>query len=240
MDCKLTEAKVALVEHIRNIQLLLIAAQHAVTLNVACHTVDNMRHRNARVGVVRILVLDRSLVDRAVDAKGEQTLVPVDVAGEVSVNAVLEEQALERGAQVFLVGCCFGAVHWPVAHGEDPRSFLAVDAGEIFGEPLVLLVGLVVFVATGHCAEGAAVGDESFACGGKGLVAFDIVGERFLWAVGEVGFAVEGDEVCEAVVEGVPEVADSAGLLAGHAEAVLVGGEVSVTELAMRKNNLCT
>jgi hypothetical protein len=38
--------------------------------------------------------------------------------------------------------------------------------------------------------------------------------------------------VGETVVEGVPEVTDTTGLLTGHTETVLVGSEVSTTVLA--------
>ena len=41
----------------------------------------------------------------------------------------------------------------------------------------------------------------------------------------------------KAIVERVPEVADSASLLPGHAEAVLVGGKVSGTGLAAPKSS---
>lgn len=60
------------------------------------------------------------------------------------------------------------------------------------------------------------------------LVALDIRRERPLGAVGEVGLAVHGDEVSEAIVERVPEVADATGFGPRHAEAVLVRGEVPV------------
>ena len=107
----------------------------------------------------------------------------------------------ESGAQVFLVGRCFGAVHWPVAHGEDPGSLFAINAGEIICEPLVLFVVLVVFVAAVHGAEWSTVGDESLVLLGKGLVSLDIVYEGYLGAVCEVGLSIQRDEVGKAIVE---------------------------------------
>jgi hypothetical protein len=232
VDSQFAEAIVPLVQHIGDIQLRLVATKHTVTLNVARHTVDDVRHGDPRVRVVGVVVLDRRHVDRAL-AHGEHALVPVDVAGEVGVYAVLQEQAFERVAHVLLVGGGLGAVHWPVAHGEDPGRLFAVDAGQVFGEPLVLFVVLVVFPAAVHGAERAAVGDEGLLLGGESFISFEVACEGPFGAVSEVGFAVQGDEVGEAVVEGVPEVADSAGLLARHAEAVLVGGEVSGAGLAV-------
>ena len=88
VNSKLAEAKVPLVQHIGKVELLLIVAQHAVTLNIASHTVDNVRHRHARVGIVSVLVLDRGHVDSAV-AHWKHALVPVDMAGEIGIDAVL-------------------------------------------------------------------------------------------------------------------------------------------------------
>lgn len=72
----------------------------------------------------------------------------------------------------------------------------------------------------------------------EGLVAGEIFGEGSLGAVGVVGFSVHGDEVGEAVVEGVPEVSHTTALGAGHAEAVLESREVSTKKrISIRKED---
>lgn len=114
-----------------------------------------------------------------------------------------------------------------MGHGDDPGGLGAVDGGEVVLEPLVLGVGLGVGVVS-QGTEGAAVGDEGLALGGVLALALGITNEGPLRAEGEVGLAVERDEVREPVVERVPHIADAAGLIAGHAEAVLVGREVSI------------
>nr|POE86430.1 hypothetical protein CFP56_46614 [Quercus suber] len=220
---QLAEAVVLLVEDGGEVERLLAGGQGGVGFDVAGHAVDDVRHGRARVGAVGGVVDDRRRVDGAVGAERPEPLVPVDVAGEVGVDAVREQQGLEGGAHVALVGRGGGGVHGPVAHGDDPRRLGAVDGGEVGGEPLDLLVGGVGLpVVVVDAAEGARVGDEGLALGRQGLGAVQVAQEGVLGAVGEVGLAVERDEVREAVVEGVPEVADAARLGAGHAEAVLV------------------
>lgn len=127
-----------------------------------------------------------------------------------------------------LVGGVCRAVHGTVTHGNDPGSLLAVHALQILLQPLVLLIGLVVLDAAVDSTEGTTVSDEGLGLLGVGLVAGEILSKGPLGAVGEVGFTVDGDEVGKTVVERVPEVADTAGLLTGHAETVLVGSEVSM------------
>ena len=115
-----------------------------------------------------------------------------------------------------------------MAHGDDPRGLGAVDGGEILLKPLVLGVGLGVGVV-GQGAEWTAVGDVSLALGrGIGACALGVTDERPLRAVCEIGLTVKGDEMGKTVVKRVPHVSNTAGLLAGHAEAMLVGSEVSI------------
>lgn len=142
---------------------------------------------------------------------------------------MLKHQLLPSIPHIFLVRRNLRAVHRPVAHGKHPRRLLAINTSQILGEPLVLLVGLVVLPAAIDIAEGTRIGGESLVLLGQGLVAAEVTDERPLRAVGEVGLAVQGDEVGEAEVEGVPEVC-AAGVVffAIHGEAVLVSGEVSV------------
>lgn len=114
-----------------------------------------------------------------------------------------------------------------MAHNDKPWGLGAVDGSQILEEPLVLLVVLVLSNVAVDCTEWATVGDESLAFGGVGLVALDIAGERPLWAVWEVGLTIDGNEMSQTVIEGVPEVANTTSLGSGHAESVLVGGEIT-------------
>lgn len=77
---ELAEAKVLRVKHRSDIGDLLAGAQRAVRLDVACHAVDQVRHRRAWVGAVGVCVDDRGLVDGAVGAERVETLVPVNVS----------------------------------------------------------------------------------------------------------------------------------------------------------------
>ena len=90
-----------------------------------------------------------------------------------------------------------------------------------------MLVVLVVFLASIDGAEEAAVGDESLVLGWESLISFQNAGEGPFGAVCKVGFSIQGNEVGKAVVKRVPEVTNDTSLLSRHAEAVLVGGEVS-------------
>lgn len=111
---------------------------------------------------------------------------------------------------------------------EDPWSLFAVDLGEILGQPLILLISLVVFpVVAIDTAEGTTVGNEGLGFSGKGLVALDVADKGPFGTVCEVCLGVDADEVGETVVERVPEVTDTATFDSGHAESVLEGCEVS-------------
>ena len=199
-----------------------------MALNVSGHTVDDVSHRLALVDIVGVVVLDGRSVDGSVTAEGQKTLVPVDVTSEVGIDTVLKHEGLECVTNVLLVGRDLGAVHWAVTVDEDPWSLAAVYAGKILGEPVVLLVGLVGVDAAVDVAEWTTVSDECLVLGWEGLVASKVASEWVLWAVWEVGLGVDADEVGKAVVERVPEVADTTTLGTWHAEAVLEGGEVSM------------
>jgi hypothetical protein len=58
------------------------------------------------------------------------------------------------------------------------------------------------------------------------LISTKIAGERPFGAIGEIGFAVESNEVGQTVVEGVPEIANTSRLITGVPETILVGSEV--------------
>lgn len=189
-----------------------------------------MGHRLALVGVVGVIILDGSSIDDTIGAKREQTLVPVDVTCKVSVDAVFEHQAFKGVADVFLVRGCLTAVHGTMTVDEDPRSLGAVDGSQVLGQPLVLLVSCVVFPAVVvDTTKGTAVGDKSLSFGRQSLVALDVADERPFRTVGIVRLGIDANEVSEAIVEGVPEVANATTLVSGHAETVLEGCEVSET-----------
>lgn len=226
-NLQLAESIISRIQHGSDVENGLIRRQFTMRFDISSHSVDDVSDRFAFVGVVGIVVFDGSSVDGAVGAKRKEAFVPVNVAGEVSIDAVFEHQFFESVADVLLVGGGLTAVHGAMAVDEDPGSLFAVDGGEIFGQPLVLLVGFVVFpVVVVDATERTAVGDEGLCFGRQSLVAFDVTDEGPFGAVGEVRLGVDTDEMGETVVEGVPEVADTATFLSGHAEAVLEGCEV--------------
>lgn len=59
----------------------LARGQRAMRLDVASHTVDNMRHGDTRVGVVGVVVDDRASVDGLIGTQRIETLVPMDMTG---------------------------------------------------------------------------------------------------------------------------------------------------------------
>lgn len=75
----LAESVLLRVQNSSDVGQALAAAELAVTLDVACHTVDDVGHGRAGVGVVGVLVHDRGRVDGTVCAERVQALVPVDV-----------------------------------------------------------------------------------------------------------------------------------------------------------------
>lgn len=153
LEGELAEAVVDHVEHGGDVEHLLRRREGRVALDVAGHAVDEVRHGDARVGGVGVVVDDCGGVDGAVGAERQQALVPVNVPCKVGVDAVLQHESLEGVAHVRLVARDLRAVHGPVPVDDDPRRGGAVDGGEVFGEPLVLLVVLVVLVAAVDVAE---------------------------------------------------------------------------------------
>lgn len=187
-----------------------------------------MNHRLALVGVISIVVLDGSGIDSTIAAKRKESFIPMDVASKVCIHTILKHQCLKCIAHIALVRSSLTAVHGSMAINEDPRSLGAVDLSEILGQPLVLLVSLVVFpVVAVDTAEGTAVGDEGLSLRRKSLIALDVADEGPFGTICKVCFGVDADEVGKTVVERVPEVTDAAALDSGHAESVLEGGEIS-------------
>lgn len=76
----LAETILARVQDGGDVAQTLTGAQLAVTLDVSGHAVDDMGHGCSSIGLVGVVVDDRGSVDLVV-AKGEEALVPVDVAG---------------------------------------------------------------------------------------------------------------------------------------------------------------
>lgn len=117
----------------------------------------------------------------------------MDVSLHVQVDAILDHQRLERlltGQADRRRGILGGDVPRPMKTDDQPRRLFAVDRGEIVLEPLVLLVRVSKRTA----------------------VRAGVRAPRFVWRLetdGEISFAVENDEVGEAIVEGVPEIAEA-------------------------------
>ena len=226
MDGELAEAKVVLVEYGR-IVLKVASVDATVRLNVAGHTIHNGGEGGTGAGSVRVVVNDILANDMSL-IHWPDTLVPMDMSGEIGVDVEFDEKRLEELADSDLIRGFLRAVHWTMSHGEDPWSFLAVNAHEIMLQPVPLLVGFVFSpISSFDLAEWAAVSRISLFLSWQVLVrSSNIADERPFRTEWEVGFAVDGDEVRVAVVETIPKVADALGLVARHAEAVLICCEV--------------
>lgn len=115
-----------------------------VCFNVSCHAVDNVRNGNTRVRLVGVVVDDGRSVDCPIAGDWPKALVPVDVAGDVQIHAVLKPEILECCAHVGLVGRVSGRVHGTVGACNYPWGLCAVDGGKIGLHPLILLVSGIV------------------------------------------------------------------------------------------------
>lgn len=122
-----------IIKHSSDVERNLTRVKSAVAFDVACHSVDDMGHRDTGVGVVGVVVEDRRLIDGRVHAEREETFIPVDVAREVRINTIIEQELFKGRAEMCLVGRNLCAVHGTMRHGDDPRSLCAVDTGEIIG-----------------------------------------------------------------------------------------------------------
>jgi len=88
VESELGETVVVLIEHSSDVEDL-GGVDRRVRLDVTSHTVDDVGHGNTWIGLVGVVVDDGSSIDGTI-ANRPDTLVPVDVAGEVSVNTVLD------------------------------------------------------------------------------------------------------------------------------------------------------
>jgi len=150
-----------------------------VCLNVSSHSIDDVGDGNTRVSSVSAVVDDGRVVDRAV-ANREHTFVPMNVAGNVQVDTVLEEETLKGVAHGLLVACDGSRVHGTVGASNDPRGLCAVDGGKVGLHPLVLLVGFVVERVVAPAldeAEGAGVVGECLCGDRSGVLAVGVCEE---------------------------------------------------------------
>ena len=132
------EAEVVLVQDGSVVQGC-IGRNAAVRLDIASHSIDNRGQGLSGPSAIRILV-DNVGADNGQVVHWVDTLVPMDVAGKVRVNVVLEQKWLKGIANVGLVGRDFGAVHRTMSHGKHPRSGGTVDGSKILSQPGELLV----------------------------------------------------------------------------------------------------
>jgi hypothetical protein len=80
VDGELAESVVDLVENCGEVEDRLVFVERAMWLKVAGCAIDEMRHWDAGVGKVGVIVDDGGFVNCAVYAEGEESLVPVDVS----------------------------------------------------------------------------------------------------------------------------------------------------------------
>lgn len=113
-------------------------------LDVSCHTVDNVSEGFTGVGLVSVVVDDGCRVNGAVCAERPEAFVPVDVARDVQVNSIFEEQSLKSISHGHLVAGDGSRVHGTMGTGNNPRGLRAIDCSKIGLHPLVLLVSRVV------------------------------------------------------------------------------------------------
>jgi hypothetical protein len=64
----------------------------------------------------------------------------------VEINLVLQKQLLKGFAKMFMVVATFGAIHRAMTHNDNPGRLASINTSKIFFQPLILLIGLVVFV----------------------------------------------------------------------------------------------
>lgn len=226
-----------IIQRHRDIRPALTLVQRTVTFNVTRCAIDQVRHALPRVGVERRVVHDGGSVNGPVHTQRVQSFVPVNVARNVHVHPVLEQDILPCRADVGLVARCLRAVHGPVAHGDDPRRLGAIDRLEVLDEPLVLFICRVVVDAVAvNLAKGTGIRHKSLVLERMRLVGVgpfrDFPGKGPLGGVGKVGLAVERDEVGQTIVERVPEIADTAALGTGRTESVLESCKVAGKMLA--------
>lgn len=107
---KLAKAKVILVQHNCDVQDL-AGVDAAVRLDVASHPIDECRQGFASSGSVGVVVNDVGL-DNGLVIHRPDTLVPMNVAGEVGINVVLDEERLESVAHILLIRGHLRGVHW--------------------------------------------------------------------------------------------------------------------------------
>ena len=147
--------------------------------NISCHAIDDVGDTHTRVGAVSAVIDDGGVVDRAV-ANRKHTFVPMNVAGNVQVDTVLEEKTLEGVTHRLLVPCDGSRVHGTVGASNDPRGLCAVDGGKVGLHPLVLLVGFVVERVVAPAldeAEGAGVVGECLCGDRSGVLAVGVCEE---------------------------------------------------------------
>lgn len=138
VDRERAETEVILVEHSGVVQSC-IGVDAAVRLDVASHTVHNRGQGLAGTGRICVVV-DNVRADNGQVVHWPDALVPVDVASEVSVNVVFEQNWLEGVAHVGLVRGDLRTVHGTMSHSEDPRRRCAVDRCKVLSQPGELLV----------------------------------------------------------------------------------------------------
>ena len=114
-----------------------------------------------------------------------------------------------------------------MSHGNNPWRFASVNRSKVCLEPLQLLVraGNLPLV-TVNLTEGTRVSNISL--GFSRLSITVVTNERPFWGVGEIRLTINGYEVSKAVVERIPEVANTIRLWTRHAETVLVSSKVPV------------
>ena len=69
-----------------------VSFESAVALNIASHAVDDMGHRDTRIGMVRVLAHDRFVIDASGLGQRIEALIPMDVPSQIHVHAVFDHK----------------------------------------------------------------------------------------------------------------------------------------------------
>lgn len=140
-------------------------------------------HRFSGVGVISVIADDRLLVDLSIHIKRIQSLVPVNMASQIHINTMIDQDFLKGVSHVLLIRGSLRAIHRTMCHCDNPWSLISIDFGEIFLQPVVLFVRFVLSVVTLDIAEWSAVGDVGVLLLWLIGLAVGLCDEWILWAI---------------------------------------------------------
>lgn len=94
-DTHLAKPVIHIIQHSRDISDRR-PIEGGVTLDITCHTVHEMHHRDSCVGVIGVVIDDGGSVDETVGTHREEALVPVNVSVLLATSSI---QQIKLGMQ---------------------------------------------------------------------------------------------------------------------------------------------